>query len=57
MENGSFMMDVEIPAGSTASIAIPKMCDNYTINGKTFKVAGPMVEVESGKYSLSFKAD
>jgi alpha-L-rhamnosidase len=54
LENGPFKLDLEVPYGSTASIAIPEKCDNYTINGKKYKVAGPVVEIESGKYSLSF---
>jgi alpha-L-rhamnosidase len=54
LENGLFNLDVEIPAGSTASIAIPKKCNNYTINGKNCKVTESMVEIESGKYNLSF---
>ncbi len=54
LKEGSFNLDIEIPAGSTASIAIPKKCKQYTVNGKAQKVTGPFAQVESGKYSFSF---
>jgi hypothetical protein len=52
--DGSFKLDVEIPAGSTATITIPEKCDKYIINGKSRRAGGHTAEVESGKYSLSF---
>ena len=54
LENGSLRMDIEVPAGSTATIAIPEKSENYTINGKSCKVVSSVVEVESGKYHLAF---
>jgi alpha-L-rhamnosidase len=54
LENGLLTMDAEVPAGSTAGIAIPEKCENYTINGKRYKVVASVIETESGKYHLSF---
>ena len=55
IEDGLFKMDVEIPAGSTASVAVPKDSERYTLNGKKQKAEGVFAEVESGQYHFEWK--
>jgi alpha-L-rhamnosidase len=54
IEDGLFKMNVNIPVGSTASVAIPEDAGRFTINGKDHK-AEPYAKLESGEYSISYK--
>lgn len=56
LENSKFNMQVEIPVGSTAKIIIPENIQNYSLNGKTFKVKAdePFAAIASGKYTISY---
>jgi alpha-L-rhamnosidase len=56
IEEGLFKMDINIPVGSTARVAIPKGTDRYIINGKSHKTTEPFVAVESGLYSFEWYA-
>jgi alpha-L-rhamnosidase len=56
IEDKLFRMDMEIPVGSTASVAIPEYSKNYLINGKNIKSELPFAEVESGKYHFEWKS-
>jgi hypothetical protein len=49
-------MDLDIPAGSTVSVAIPKDSEKYILNGKSHKARGPIAEVESGHYSFEWNS-
>jgi alpha-L-rhamnosidase len=55
IEDELFTMDLEIPVGSTASVAIPKYLKDYSINGKTIISEATFAEVESGKYNFAWK--
>jgi alpha-L-rhamnosidase len=56
IEEGVFKMDVNIPVGCTANVAVPKNTDKYMMNDKSHKVSELFVEVESGKYSFAWDA-
>jgi alpha-L-rhamnosidase len=56
IEDELFTMDLEIPAGSTARVAIPEDLKDYSINGKNIKSEAPFAEVESGKYHFEWKS-
>ena len=47
-------MDIEIPVGCTADVAVPSKTHKYNINGRTHRVSEPFVRVKSGKYSLAY---
>ena len=47
--------DVNVPVGSTARVEIPNEAADYIINGKSQKVSEAVMEIESGKYSLSWE--
>lgn len=53
--NGSLTMDIEIPAGSAASIVIPEKCKSYILNGKTYTVNDHVLEVGNGKFRYTFQ--
>ena len=55
IEGALFNMDLEIPAGSTASVVIPKDSEKYILNGKSHKAKGPFAEVGSGQYHFEWK--
>lgn len=55
LENGLFKMDVAIPVGCIARVAIPKDSDKYSLNGKSHNTEGPFAQIESGKYSFEWK--
>jgi alpha-L-rhamnosidase len=54
IEEKTFKMDINIPVGCTARVAISKVSNKYKLNGKIHKVTDPFVDVKSGVYSISF---
>lgn len=54
IEAGLFKMDLEIPAGSTASVALSNDSEKYILNGKNYEVKGAFTEVESGQYHFEW---
>ena len=52
IEGSLFKLDVNIPVGSTASVAIPKETTRYILNGKSNKPDGSFIDITSGEYSL-----
>jgi alpha-L-rhamnosidase len=57
IEEGTFKMDLNIPPGSTAMVAIPKDPGKYSLDGKSYRASGQFVEIESGKYSFAWDAN
>lgn len=53
--DGLFTMDLEIPAGCTATVPLPQNKQKYKLNGKISRTDKPFVEIGSGKYSLSWE--
>jgi alpha-L-rhamnosidase len=56
IEDELYTLDLEIPVGSTASVAIPDYLENYSINGRNIKPEVPYAKVESGKYHFEWQA-
>ena len=56
IENGQFKMDISIPAGSRASVALPKDVERYLINGKSIKPNESFAVIESGQYHFEWNA-
>jgi alpha-L-rhamnosidase len=55
LENGVFSMNIGIPAGCTARIAIPEDADNMTLNGKIIRKRPSFLETGSGEYNLMYE--
>ena len=53
-EEGNFKMNVEIPVGCVARVAIPIDAGKYMLNGSSLKAGSPFAEVGSGKYSFEW---
>jgi alpha-L-rhamnosidase len=53
--DGKFQMDLTVPAGSSARIAVPAKAGSFVINGKSRKSAGTYYEVPGGKYMFEWK--
>ena len=50
IENGTYTLDVKIPAGSTASVCLPEGYKRCTVNEKVIGSGLKTAEIESGSY-------
>jgi alpha-L-rhamnosidase len=57
IEGSLFKMDVSIPVGSIARVTIPKGAGNCRMNGHSIESDEPFIDIESGKYSLSWQSN
>lgn len=54
-ENEIMKINLEIPVGCKADVAIPDRNETYHLNGQNFKTDTPSIELSSGKYTIDYK--
>jgi alpha-L-rhamnosidase len=54
-ENTRLNMEIKLPVGCSAIVAIPDNNKTYTLNGKTTKSDSPGIELESGDYRIAYE--
>lgn len=54
LDGSEMMMDVTLPVGCTASVALPDNITKYRINSKDKDKKDSTVKIESGKYAISY---
>jgi alpha-L-rhamnosidase len=54
-ENKMMKIYMEIPVGCKAGVIIPESNETYVLNGQTYKMDEPIIELESGNYTFDYK--
>jgi alpha-L-rhamnosidase len=54
-ENKMMKINMEIPVGCKAGVIIPESNETYVLNGQTYKMDEPIIELESGNYTFDYK--
>jgi alpha-L-rhamnosidase len=54
-ENKMMKIKMEIPVGCKAGVIIPESNETYVLNGQTYKMDEPIIELESGNYTIDYK--